>query len=246
MIVPEVTDKTIVDNTQKNDYLIQFNSPLSIEFSAFKFEEDLDNIEVAATYTNNGIVAMGEVKTETVNSMLGKITVNFNSLETEGITEVALTITSGDYVYTKTFTVEVVEQLPASWTVEAVDGAQYGFELNDNGYYESKNKGASNSYAICKVNIVNPTGLNVYFDCINYAESNYDYGLLSKVDTPLDLTYGDDSSDKLQKNFKGNQSASIQTVEYGPVEGTIYVKFKKDSGQDSNNDSLQFKVRIEE
>ena len=44
--------------------------------------------------------------------------------------------------------------METSYYVEAVKNQVTGFgilesELNDNGYYESKNKGISNSYAIC-------------------------------------------------------------------------------------------------
>ena len=49
----------------------------------------------------------------------------------------------------------------------------------------------------------------------------------------------------MHKNFKGQQSASIVKVTYANVpvgSHFIYVKFIKDSSQNSNNDSVQFKI----
>ena len=61
-------------------------------------------------------------------------------------------------------------------------------------------------------------GFNIYFDCINYAESNYDFGILSQPNTLLSLTYTVDSSDKIFKSFKGSSKSSVQTVDYGVLE----------------------------
>lgn len=131
----------------------------------------------------------------------------------------------------------------ATYTVEAVDGVTYGFGLNSNGYYESQNKGRTNSYALCKVIIDNPDGQNVYFDCINYAENYYDFGFLGKVGETLANNRYVDSS--VFHSFKSSHSASVQTVGYGAISGTIYVKYIKDGSGNENNDSLQFKVRFE-
>lgn len=151
-----------------------------------------------------------------------------------------------DYVeFTKDILVKIVEEIPISWSVEAVNGARYGFELNDAGYYESKNKGKDSSYAICKLNIVNPAGLNVYLDCINYGENNYDFGLISKPNTSLSLDSNTDDSSKLLHSFYGKSMSSVQTVDCGSIEGDIYIKYKKDGSGNDYNDSLQFKVRIE-
>jgi hypothetical protein len=134
-----------------------------------------------------------------------------------------------------------------NYTIESVSGASYGFTLNSDSYYESENKGQANSAALCKVTFMTDGVSNVYFDCINFAESNYDYGLLSVVDRTLTTSFGADTSNVF-KSFKGSQSASIQTVDYGVLsagEHFIYVKYIKDTSVDNNNDSLQFKLRIE-
>jgi hypothetical protein len=114
--------------------------------------------------------------------------------------------------------------------------------LNDAGYYESKNKGKNNTAALCKVTIQNKSGKTVYFDCINSGESNYDYGILSNVGQTLDSTSNAETYYK--KSFRGKSSTSVQTVNYGVIEGVIYVKFRKDGSSSEGNDSLQFTVRF--
>ena len=135
----------------------------------------------------------------------------------------------------------------STWTVEAISGASYGFELNSNNYYESKNKGVDNSYAICRVKLNLSTKARVIFNCINYAESNYDYGLLGNVDTALTLSASADSN--VAKSFKGSSQSTVQTFVYSiDTEGEhfIDVKFRKDGSVNNNNDTLQFTVEIQE
>lgn len=133
-----------------------------------------------------------------------------------------------------------------SYTVETISGAQYGFTLNSSGYFQSDNKGVHSSYAICKVKIVADGSSAVYADCINYAESNFDYGILSNINTTLTLSSSADTTN-VKQSFKGMQSAGVQTVSYGTLpagEHYIYVKFIKDGSASFNNDTLQFKIRF--
>lgn len=132
-----------------------------------------------------------------------------------------------------------------TYTVDVISGASYGFSLNSSGYYESGNKGVNSSYAICRVNFKIPTATTVYFDCINYAESNYDYGIIGNIDTDLALSSSADSS--YAHSFKGLQSASIQTVSMSMSAGTHYVdvKFIKDTSVNKDNDTLQFTIRFD-
>lgn len=134
----------------------------------------------------------------------------------------------------------------STWTVEAISGASYGFELNSNNYYESKNKGVDNSYAICRVKLNLSTKARVIFNCINYAEDNYDYGLLGNVDTALTLNASADSN--VAKSFKGSSQSAVQTFAYSIEEGEhfIDVKYRKDGSVNKNNDTLQFTVEIQE
>lgn len=133
-----------------------------------------------------------------------------------------------------------------SFEVVAISGASYGFALNSNGYYESNNKGVDNSAAVCRVNIHAAKACTVTFKCINYAESNYDFGLLGTLDKTMDTGYSDVSTN-VAKSFNGSSTAPVQTYAYTNVakgDHFIDVKYRKDSSQSYNNDTLQFKVEI--
>lgn len=136
-------------------------------------------------------------------------------------------------------------ETPATWAVEEVSGASYGFALNSEGYYESNNKGRGNSAALCKVVFNLPKAATVTFQCINYAETKYDYGILGNVDSTLSTSYSVDRSYK--HSFKGKQMPTVQEVSYQMEAGEhfVYVKYRKDSSVNRNNDSLQFKVVID-
>lgn len=141
----------------------------------------------------------------------------------------------------------IKKKKPSTWAVEAISGASYGFELNSNNYYESKNKGVGNSYAICRVKLNLGTKAKVTFNCINYGEANYDYGLLGNVDTVLTLSASADSN--VAKSFKGSSQSTIQTFAYSVItegEHFIDVKYIKDGSVNNNNDTLQFTVEIQE
>ena len=140
--------------------------------------------------------------------------------------------------------IEIVALEP-TYTIKTISGASYGFSLNSSNYYESENKGVSNSYAICRVQFDLPKETTVYFDCINYAEANYDYGLIGLIDTPLALNYDADTS--VTKSFKGSSGSTlVQTVSITIPAGTHFVdvKFIKDSSKNSNDDTLRFKIRF--
>ena len=134
-----------------------------------------------------------------------------------------------------------------SYRVTELDRVQYGFRRNSGGYFESENKGVDNSYALCKVRIFADGVSHMYIDCINYGESIYDYGILSRIDTTLTLSNAADSTN-VQQSFSGMQSNSIQIVDYGiPAAGEhyVYIKYRKDGSAYGGNDSLQFKIRFE-
>lgn len=133
----------------------------------------------------------------------------------------------------------------ASYNVENIT-TTYGFVLNNNNYYESNNQGHASSAAVCRVDFNLPVSATITFSVINYAESTYDYGLLSNLDTTLNTNSSADSSN-VYWSGQNHNSSSVQTVTYSNVTAGnhyIYVKYFKDQYTDSNNDSLQFKVAI--
>lgn len=186
---------------------------------------------VAATYSNL-VIGESEATFDITPTATGTVSFTVTAVFEDAITQ------TFDYSLT------VFETMP-TYTVDAVEGATYGFTLNSNGYYESGNKAVNSSYAICKV-VFNTQGLGLKVDCINYAEANYDYGLLSNLNTELALSNSADSSGVF-KNFKGSSKANVQSVDYGSIdagENFVYVKFIKDGSGNSNNDSLQFKLNF--
>lgn len=135
----------------------------------------------------------------------------------------------------------------STWTIEDVSGASYNFTLNSDGYYESTNKGVNNSASVCRIQLNLIKTSNIVFTCINYAESNYDFGILGKVDTVLSTSYNVDSD--VEKSFKGSSQSATQTYTYSSIaagEHFIDVKYRKDSSTHSYNDSFQFKIEIQE
>ena len=134
---------------------------------------------------------------------------------------------------------------PESYSVANVTST-YGFELNGSGYYESNNQGHSSTCALARVSFHLPVSGTITFSVINYAESTYDFGLLSEIDEELSTSASADSSN-VYWSGKNNNSSSVQTVTYTNVSAgdhTIDVKYFKDNYTDNNNDSLQFKVAI--
>ena len=121
----------------------------------------------------------------------------------------------------------------------------YGFAVNGSGYYESNNQGHSSSAAVCRIDFDVPVEATITFSVINYAESTYDYGLLSNIDTSLSTSASADSSG-VYWSGQNNNSSSVQTVTYTMAAGEhyIYAKYFKDNYTDDNNDSFQFKIAI--
>lgn len=129
------------------------------------------------------------------------------------------------------------------YQVVPVEGATYGFALNDSGYYESQNKGKANSYAMCKVVFNSNYYKVVRLLCINYAQKGYDFGLISNVDTMLSMDNVEDS-DGVFKSFVSTNSSGTNTLSITIPAGEhfICIKFIKNGSTNSNNDSLQFMV----
>lgn len=118
----------------------------------------------------------------------------------------------------------------------------YDFTLTSDGYYTSQNAGVANSYAYggFKFTFTKPT--QVKFRCISYGESNYDYGIMSNLDTSLSSDNTADSTG-VYHSFKGESSATPQTFSMTIPAGNHYVSFKyiKDGSNNTNGD--YFKVK---
>ena len=173
-----------------------------------------------------------------------KITLTITG-KAEGTNNITLTLqdTQGHSI-SQQIPITITPYIPQHYEVQNLS-TTYTFVENSNGYYESNNKGIDNSFAICKLVFVSGTG-NLILDCINYAESSYDFGILSKIDTTLNLDANTDTTN-VYKSFKGLSKSGIQTITYSGLNNSehfIYIKYRKDGSASTNNDSLQFKVRF--
>lgn len=148
-----------------------------------------------------------------------------------------------------------VQETGATYSVDSVSGASYGFALNSNNYYQSQNKGVSRSAALCKVNIHVPVAATLTFTFINYAEESYDFGVFGNIDETLSNNYYaagssgatiTDNNYRLACNTSTHNKSTTQTLSYSLTAGDhfIYVKYSKDDASDANNDTLQFRVAI--
>ena len=137
--------------------------------------------------------------------------------------------------------VDGYSNIPAYNVVQVNSTASHQFKLKSNGYYESQCKGVNNGWSLCRVEF-NIAG-NYTLQCISYGENNYDFGILSTINNTLDASNKIDSAN-VKKSFKGAASSSVQSVAYSGVKvgDYIYVKYRKDTSVNKNNDSLQFKV----
>lgn len=129
-----------------------------------------------------------------------------------------------------------------SYTIQNLSSS---FSLTSDGYYTSASIG-HNGYCVCQVdlNLKKPT--QVIFDCISYGENNYDYGILSQVNTSLTLNKNADSTNVF-KSFYGLSSPNVQSVDYGiiPVgKSFIQAKYRKDGSGTSGTDSFKFKLNL--
>ena len=229
----------------------EYVNPLSNKISLFNITtsitvnlQNYTSIPVySITSSNDSIVSVSNIVATT-----DTITFDIISHDIEGVATINVDVNGAeDYVFHRKFTFTVFEKMEEStYEVVQAEGSQYGFALNSNGYYESQNKKIPHSYAICRVNIHNPIGRIMYIDCINYAEMNYDYGMIGKKDTQLQRS-NNESDDNLFYNLKGKHGSSVQTIADDEVIGDCFIeiKYRKDSSGDLNNDSLQFKIRFE-
>ena len=231
-----------IENIRKIFLIYENTKTVSLKYEK-GYEWNGEEIIVNVSSSDETIVSIENI-------IVGEDTITFDAVSNRKEGQATITVSGawGDCVDEKSTTIDVLETIPAAtYSVEAIDGASYGFALNADGYYESRNKGVKNSAAVCKMKFDTKGIYNLYLDCINSGESNYDYGILSNVDTELKLTNTADTTG-IFWSFKGKSSTDVQTVDYGILEAGehfIYIKYRKDESGNSGNDSLQFKLRME-
>ena len=211
------------------------------------YVSDTEPTNITITASNPDALEIGQY---TIDNTAKIIAIPVTAKSVTDTVTVTLSATFKDGVKSRTLSIKIKESFKTpSFTVTDVEGASYNFVLNDAGYYESTNKKVANSAALCKLDITDlEDTTKIIFDCINSGEGNYDYGMISKINTTLGTTNSEDSASNLFVNFKGQSSTSVVTKSY-PINNVaacfFTLKFRKDSSGDQDNDSLQFKVRFE-
>lgn len=163
-----------------------------------------------------------------------------------------ITITDNNTDITSQFT----QQSSTAGDYSIATRGSYGFTVNSNGYYQSSNNGVNKSCAVCRISFDLPVSSTITFQYINYAEATYDFGVFGNVDVALTTDYYpagsngatiSETSYKKACNTSADNTSSVQTLTYSNVsagEHFIDVKYSKDDGTSSNNDTLQFKITI--
>ncbi len=139
------------------------------------------------------------------------------------------------------------------WNIVSVEGAEYGFKLDEEGYYTSQNSGVNSSAALCQLNFDVIEPYDLYLDCINYGESNYDFSVFSKINAPLGIDCNSEGQQAAEIRNHANVHDYIdthqtsKTITYSKIsgQGSITIKFRKDHSGHQEPDCLRFKVRVE-
>lgn len=121
-------------------------------------------------------------------------------------------------------------------------GSSSGIELSSVGLiaYKSNNQGVASSYAVSKITVNKATNLTVYIR--SYAESSYDYTMISNPNaSSYPTSY---SSSYVKAHTRSNQNSSSALAGYTKVEyyglkqnDYIYIVFRKDGSADSGTDT---------
>lgn len=155
-------------------------------------------------------------------------------IEDASIEEMITLIESDEVLYNK-----VVDP---TWTVEDVPGSSYGFVKNTgNDRWISQNKGVNSSTANAIIRFTNPQRQQVVLNYRCYAETGYDYGIISPLNTALDLSPTSsypDGSVELNTASGTFQTLNLTTA----ASGYYYIQYRKDNSMSSNEDNLRFEI----
>lgn len=166
--------------------------------------------------------------------------------------------TSGGYTYV------MADAIDATWInsgiLSALQGKIGGFNITSNSLYagtpgstsgielksvaligyKSNNQGIASSYAVSKITVNNATNLVIYIR--SYAESNYDYTIVSKVNAssyPTSYSHASAYAHTRGNQQSGQTLSSYTKVEYVGLKAGdyIYVVYRKDGSADAGSDT---------
>lgn len=225
-----LNSNNIALKVSKDSIISEINqSAEKITISASKLDLNgyvtVSSLENGTTTINGSCITTGTIDAKRIDLSSYSTTAEINTM-IDG-----LTLSAADTAFSGAF------------SISSVSGASYGFTYTSDGYYTSTNAGVDSSYSICKVTVSGMTSASILtLSCISYGESNYDFGVIGKLDTELSTTYTDDENNIL-KSFKGLSSASTVEVSIEIPAGShyFYIKYRKDSSQSSYGDYFKFK-----
>lgn len=205
------------------------NSTTTVYYTATVKGLDENGSTITKTITGTDTVEVGQ-NTSTTNSVTKTVSYTYM-----GVTATT-TITQGPWV-DASYTVNLNNQWQLSSTVSNPDSSLY------EGVYQSySNKGTGNSGASMYINIDGYNNFKLYIR--SYAESSYDYVMVSQLDKTL--TYNSSYSDTtlVKAHTRGNQKSGTTINDYTLVEFTnipsgshrIQIIYRKDSSVDSGDD----------
>ncbi len=125
---------------------------------------------------------------------------------------------------------------------------EYDFAKTSDGYYTSQNAGIHNSYSYggFKFNFTQSTTITIR--CISYGEAERDYGIVSNLDTSLELNNTADTTG-VKKAFSGENESSSSYVDLTMTvpSGSHFITFKyiKDSSVHKNGDYFKIKCFVQ-
>jgi hypothetical protein len=126
-----------------------------------------------------------------------------------------------------------------------------GCSLGGDGYYAVNMNSTNSAYILIKLTFTVTKATDIILKCINYAENNCDYMVVSKISTNQnDYKFGTgavstDDQRYAEKNFQSLHSADPVDIEYKNVSaGThyVYIKVWKDTSITKDYETFKFKA----
>ena len=137
--------------------------------------------------------------------------------------------------------------------------ATYGFKIQSDGYYRNENSDPDtasssnnrnqykNTMAIARILYNFNTATDLYIKTIVCGESNYDFGIVSKVNTEIPATYNSSKTAYLELlKSSSSGTATEKIVPYNSLTGTgfIDIAYRKDGSNSYGTDDLKFQVYV--
>lgn len=234
------------------------NRLTTIESNIKTLQTTTSNLSTTATTLTNSVGTLASLTTATKTSIVAAINEVFQLGNSARSRLAAALIAKGCDKITASSSLEDILKIIESnsvhsnkegWTVEPVSGATYNFKSVLSGtttYWQNTNCRTSsneydNTYALCKLTINNPKGKTVTFHYQQSSEYNYDYGVLSNLNSSLSLSTNDSS---YYRSWKGISSTSWGSYVLGTVNGWYHVKYRKDSSDYDGGDYFRFYITM--